>query len=269
MAEPSGPPKPSDFFIGVIDFFAILVPGVAAAMLFVRPFLPNSPEGMFWVSLLVAGFLLGHVLYGLGSFLDDFVYDPLFKPPDPEDDKSPKISKIQKYLRSNHALYALAKRSTLGDSAQTAAPIKSPPGGMYQWARVWVRLHSAEATAELDRLEADSKLFRSLAVLLVAIIFGWAIVPHFPGGLPLAGAGLVVSLWRYCELRQKMVRSCYLHYLQIGAEPPPPQAATHTASENSTLRNPATSSFAASPSTPACSPAANAPAPAPPPELRS
>ena len=32
MAEQAGVPKPGDLFIGVSDFFAIVVPGIVAAM---------------------------------------------------------------------------------------------------------------------------------------------------------------------------------------------------------------------------------------------
>jgi hypothetical protein len=235
MEEQSRLPKPGDLFIGVIDFFAILVPGVAAVMVVARPLIPEMPETVFWVTLLVVGFVLGHVLHGLGGFLDPFLYDPLFKPQDFVDDKSAKPFLNGKYFRANDELYRLAKQltgyiassdsihtelsGTTRDIKQNDPQIKSPPGGMYQWARAWLRFHSPEATAELDRLEADSKLFRSLAVLALPLWVRWNAIPHFVGELPLTVAGFFFSLWRYCDLRQKMVRACYLHYVQLRSTP--------------------------------------------------
>ena len=220
MANPLELPRPGDVFIGVIDFFAILVPGVAAALLVGWKLIPRTPEAFFWVTLLIAGFVLGHVLNGLGSFLDIFLYDPLFKPLDSGSGKKPLVA--GKYFRANDELYRLARQlSTPAGASQgqdSGAGTKSPPGGMFQWARTWLRLHSPEATAQLDRLEADSKLFRGLAVLVIGVLVGWPLVPHGRVSWWLAFAGLVVFLWRYCDLRQKMVRSCYLQYVQLRSD---------------------------------------------------
>jgi hypothetical protein len=209
-------PKLGDFFIGVIDFFAILVPGVLAAItatFVVSGKMPEKPEPLYFVELLVAGFILGHVLHGIGSFLDPFLYDRLFKPSDAADRAILPFPQW-KYVRANDELYQLA----LAEFKHANVKMKSPPGGMYQWARVWLRLHSPEATTELDRLEADSKLFRSLAILGLALVIAWTRFPHWVGELPLTVAAIVFSVWRYCDLRQKMVRSGYLHYIQLRSE---------------------------------------------------
>jgi hypothetical protein len=216
MPEQSGVLKPSDLLIGVIDFFAILVPGVLAAFFIAAAWqkIPEKPETLFFVEIVVGGFILGQVLHGIGSFLDPLLYDHLFKPrsltANERSDRFPKW----KYFRANDELFRLAIAETKHGSAE----VRSPPGGMYQWARVWLRLHSPEATAELDRLEADSKFFRSLSVLAFAVVICWNEFPHWAGELPLAVSAIVFSLWRYCDLRQKMVRGCYLHYIQLRSE---------------------------------------------------
>ena len=94
------------------------------------------------------------------------------------------------------------------------------PGGMYQWARAWLDSCSPEATARLDRLEADSKLFRSLAVLLVLAALLVILAPNLDfiprrPFLILILPAILFSLWRYCDLRNKMIRRCYLHYVQL------------------------------------------------------
>src|SRR5438128_1511037 len=114
MAEQPGTPKPGDLFIGVIDFFAILVPGVLATILVAwrKGAIPEKPEPLLFVELLVAGFILGHVLHGVGSFLDPLLYDPLFKPDFTLGKRfsALKYFRAKKYFRSNDRLYLLAGR---------------------------------------------------------------------------------------------------------------------------------------------------------------
>ena len=220
MPEQSVVPKPSDLLIGVIDVFAILLPGVVAAFFIAEAWkkIPEKPETPFFVELLVAGFILGQGLHGIGGFLDSILYDRLFRLRGLNADE--RINRFLKwrYFRANDELFRLAVAETKHGSS---VEIKSPPGGMYQWARVWLRLHSPEATAELDRLEADSKCFRNLSVLAFALLMFWKEFPHWRGELPLAISAIVFSLWRYCDLGHKMVRASYLYYIQLRSEGAP------------------------------------------------
>jgi hypothetical protein len=258
MEKELGVPKPGDLLIGVIDFFAVLVPGVIAAGLIVEAMGRNLEQAntVFIAGLVTTGWVLGHVLHGIGSWLDPVLYDRLFKPSsNPETVSQGPVQKsnrlraaIHKYLHKNDDLYRLAKETTDAlDMPNIRAPGGSVPGGMYQWARAWLNSHSPKATADLDRLEADSKLFRSLAVLsLIAIPVPVAAPVLFPAEMSamvpsarppivtpaqwkvladdrlaliiLAFAGVLFSLWRYCDLRNKMIRQCYLNYVQLRSE---------------------------------------------------
>jgi hypothetical protein len=223
MEKELGVPKPGDLLIGAIDFFAVLVPGVIAAALIViatgRDL--EQASSLFVAGLVTAGWVLGHVLHGIGSFLDPLLYDRLFKPADTVAHEAVK----HKYFHKNDELYRLAKEMTDAphgqDSHATGARV---PGGMYQWARAWLNSHNPKATADLDRLEADSKLFRSLAVLLLIPVLMAAPVLFPPAAdhrlvlLALIFALLLFSLWRYCDLRNKMIRQCYLNYVQLRFE---------------------------------------------------
>jgi hypothetical protein len=70
-------PKPSDFFVGVMDFFAILLPGaLVTALLDVSENAldfagdrPGSTER--WAAFLAAAYVLGHVLHAAGALLLD------------------------------------------------------------------------------------------------------------------------------------------------------------------------------------------------------
>jgi hypothetical protein len=233
MEKELGFPKPGDLFIGVIEFFAVLVPGVIAAFFIVKALGATFKADILFVSgLLTAGWVLGHVLDGIGSWLDPLLYDRLFKPSDLVEGSDHK-SGMSRYLHKNDPLYRLANEMTdVPEESYLPSPETRVPGGMYQWARAWLNSHSAEATARLDRLEADSKLFRSLSVLFLMAILVLIANPTLPQILaetrPLehqepvliitASLSVLFSLWRYCDLRNKMIRRCYLHYVQLRLE---------------------------------------------------
>jgi hypothetical protein len=292
MEKESGISKPGDLFIGVVDFFAVLVPGVIAASLIVEAMGGDLEHAgkMVVAGVVTAGWVLWHVLHGIGSGLDFLLYDRLFKPSDrradaesqQRDSNDPEVTRkgvfnklrrlraglreyfyTREYFHKNDLLHRLAteitdypdKHKQTGQAASTGVP-----GGMYQWARAWLNSHSPESTSNLDRHEADSKLFRSLAVLfLIAVLVliagpfvflppavvsatshgrttieipnWWRLVAcHRSALIILAFAGVLFSLWRYCDLRNKMIRQCYLNYVQLRFESrhdsEPPAAAT-------------------------------------------
>jgi len=210
--------KPGDLFLGVIDVFAVLVPGLAGVGLILWDQGKLSPklEGPFLLSLLVPGYLLGHAAFGLGSVLDWAVYDRLFRPSEADQGKS-KGSRIYQYRHKNDSLFRLARQVAAGSQHSAAG---SPPGGMYQWARSWLRLRSPEATAEIDRAEANSKLFRGLCVVVAGYsLWHWR-AALANGAWSYAIAATLFLLWRYCDLRQKSIRTCYLAYIQLQQEAP-------------------------------------------------
>jgi hypothetical protein len=80
--------KPSDFFIGVSDFFAVLLPGASVLYLFQPlvlarlpiPWLPATPA-QGWSLFIVLAYIAGHLLHAVGSWLlDDYVYDKFYVP---------------------------------------------------------------------------------------------------------------------------------------------------------------------------------------------
>src|SRR5260370_40590730 len=76
--------KPGDFFIGVIDFFGILLPG--AVLLFLRGQWLSQILGLnqtMWVVFFFASYVLGHFLVGAGGY---FMRLPRFSLPGHKDD---------------------------------------------------------------------------------------------------------------------------------------------------------------------------------------
>src|SRR5207249_3912011 len=74
--------EPETFFIGVIDFFSVIMPGAALAYA-IREMghvqVPSSGETEAWAIFLFVSFLLGHFIFLLGASLDDLVYDKILK----------------------------------------------------------------------------------------------------------------------------------------------------------------------------------------------
>lgn len=73
--------EPQKFFIGMVDFFSILMPGALLAYLGVL-----LSQGCFrlvgaetWMVFFFASYLLGHFVFLLGAKLDDLIYEPLRK----------------------------------------------------------------------------------------------------------------------------------------------------------------------------------------------
>ena len=69
---------PQKLFIGVVDFFAVLMPGALLAY-FGRywtepPFQLKGPEG--WIVFFFASYLLGHFAFLFGTILDEIIYAP-------------------------------------------------------------------------------------------------------------------------------------------------------------------------------------------------
>lgn len=268
MPGDSSVPKLNDIYIGVTDFFTILMPGVIAAYVFGRiaDFVPANPDRVVWVILVVVGYVLGHVIYAVSSFLDPLVYDPLFGPdsdltacymmshaqPPRKQVISRILFAIRGYCHKNHQLYAYTRKmmtesqnykDSLPKNVFTSnelAAVNYDPGrssaraaNTFQWTRTWLRDHSPEATTDLERLEADSKLFRSLSIILPAFLLAARCQLYHTRHFLLVPVALatVVSVWRYCDLRQKAIRSCYLHFVQLY----PPSSNTSAAADRPLL----------------------------------
>ena len=233
--------KPSDLFVGVIDFFSTLVPGAVAVYLIVSanagripPQWPEiergSPEG--WVVFLVCAYLLGHLISAVGSALLDPFYDRFYVRWKRGSDEyirarmdsgpeapwfavfkerlkllRPKDFKLEDELLS--AAKALKREQLL--ETDKAAIVNPVAISTYKWAGSVVRLKSPAAIAEVDSLSAQSKMFRSLSVLLpFAAYWGeW----FGPLAVLIWCALFLVCLWRFQYLRWEATKSVYEYFI--------------------------------------------------------
>jgi hypothetical protein len=144
--------KPGDFFIGVIDFFGILIPGAIFAFLHGEYLLclvgkppPPSSGTFFWAELLVGSLLLGHLLVGCSVPLN-------------------KLAGLL-WQESRDKFYEEAAK-------KISLPVPMNRRDAFYRAYCFLRIKSQPAVAEIDRQVADYKLFRSLtALFFVDIVF--------------------------------------------------------------------------------------------------
>jgi hypothetical protein len=185
--------KPGDFFVAVQDFFAVLLPGallswlavqyVSArmlrdALLFGGASEPN--DFVLGAALFVSSYVLGHFAFMLGAQLDPS-YDRWRERTKPKD----RDRAYQAALKAQKAL----NEDLLGGSFSTL-----------KWANAYIQLKAAGARAEIDRLEADQKFFRSLVG--VAALFA----AHFilRQGDPVAGVVAVAfAILAYLRFRNR------------------------------------------------------------------
>ena len=192
--------KPSDFFVGVIDFFGVIMPGAIATYLLAPSILRHARafdmDGLesgpsAWAAFFVGSYVLGHLVFLVGSLID-YGYDPVrrfFKPQD-KDQLFLAVSRLEKSL--------------LGGSDIGLNPFK--------FAKSFLQFHHAGASADIAHLEADSKFFRSLSIVIMgSIALG---VTHAEWSLRLVGAALLIlCLWRYGERRWQSTQAAYAYLL--------------------------------------------------------
>lgn len=194
--------KPGDFLLGVLDFFAILLPGAIATWL-VAEYLGNDAESLIapgpsddadpvvlWVVFLLASYTLGHFAFMIGARLD-----PL-------------------YDRWRKGAHPVEKDPTFQDAKELREQIMAPHEkgepefSLLKWAQSYILIHSPQSRVEIDRLMADSKFFRSLVPLSVPLALHFAIGEQCLGALGAIVLG-ALSFVRYREQRWKATELSY------------------------------------------------------------
>ena len=246
-------PEPQKFFVGLIDFFSIWLPGALLAYILradLQPCLqaldfpvPTGTEA--WIVFLLASYILGHFVFLLGAFVLDRWYDRLKDPITPKQAKEANeaIDRAAEYARANGRTPPIARsvapswRITLWlqrylfkkdarDSLRKVCEIKQRDlGGIeaehgvnaFQWAKARLVLDHPQAAEIVHRFEADSKFFRSLAVVLT-FLFVWEPIAGRPGLMLPILLLLAGALWRFVDQRAKASSQAYWFVIVIDGE---------------------------------------------------
>lgn len=222
-------------FIGLIDFFSIVLPGALLTYLIrddLGPWLLGnnaysqlaSTEGV--PAFLFSSYLLGHFIFLVGSGILDSVYDRIR---DATADRQITRLAAGKGL-SPRCLRRLAQwlfKKDVDKSVDGAVRIKehylgpldaSSTINAFQWAKVRLTIDAPAAMAGVQRFEADSKFFRSLVVVLI-ILIPWALLTT-PARTAIAMTSapmVLLAFWRYVDQRSKSTNQAYWYIIAIEA----------------------------------------------------
>ncbi len=239
--------KPGDFFVGVTDLFSVLLPGAVLTFFAMRAEqslgradlfgLLQLKEASGYTAFVVSAFLLGHLVDMVGAAVLDPIYDFTYAD----------------FMRYPHGFRSWLKRIPMRSSkrnrdwynfhvhdlkpAETVEQQQDPvfaaarslagqkPAGdrLYQWCRDWLQMHNPPSLLEPDRLQANSKFFRSLVVVNASFVALFWSVADFREAL--SGTIACNMLWmtsclvvmafsflRYADLRWKAVQHVYRLY---------------------------------------------------------
>lgn len=195
--------SPSNFYISIIDLFAILLPGVIASLVIyyfssdtIDSFLNGNADKTFFSGfvLLFSFYLFGHIISQVSAYLDEWVYDR-FKEKVFKDHKCVKKMmgiRENRYSNEMHPVYV----------------------NTYKWSIFKLQKEYPDAAAEVERYMADSKFFRSLFVIMLVL----GLVFLFQPGIAIkviVGCFILAafSMVRYFKKRRKSTETAYQYII--------------------------------------------------------
>jgi ADP-ribose pyrophosphatase YjhB (NUDIX family) len=228
--------EPEKLFIGLMDFFSILLPGALLTALLMDEVGPvvlgpryvKLEGAAAWAAFLFASYLLGHLVFLLGSWLDE-VYDwarghtlnnqivvlarrgrltnrPL----------RALVWLVFKRERNRAVRRAIKLREKALDALQAKDAINT-----FQWCKALLNSESPAGLAVIQRFEADSKFFRCFAVVLLLLLVAWPFQHRWEAwGLPVVIGLFLLALWRYMEQRYKSTNQAYWSVITLLAKDP-------------------------------------------------
>jgi 8-oxo-dGTP pyrophosphatase MutT (NUDIX family) len=225
--------EPQKFFIGLIDFFSILLPGALLTFLLkddlgvrllgavrYREVAQGSPG---WIAFLFSSYLLGHFVFLLGAgLLDEHVYDRIRRATiqgqtkrlaKDEGSASPVARWLAARMVPSVSDQAVDRAVLLKEHYLTGLEASSAINA-FQWCKARLALEQPEALATVQRFEADSKFFRSLLVVL-AIVIPWGLIEGQPAIALVGGALMVLAFWRYVDQRVKATNQAYWYIITL------------------------------------------------------
>ena len=195
--------KPSDFYVGMVAFFAILLPGAVGTIL-LKPLLEQTVLGPVsalptdtaarWAAFLVSAYFLGHLIFLVGSYID-----PL-------------------YGRLRERWHPYGEESAYECATRIKATMLNPAEhhgvNTFEWAQAILTTEWPAAATDVRGLEADSKFFRSLLV-----VFGLGAVTLLTRHQWIEGLVCLVLLIpcfaRYYERRLKSTTQAYVYIVTL------------------------------------------------------
>src|ERR1700693_56881 len=143
--------KPSDFYLGIVDFLGVLVPGAVLVLMrgyCIRPALSNPGSATEWTIFLGTAFIAGQLLLALSELLNGLALP---------------VAGVFSHQR-REGVRELKKRAA---PLLEAGTVEDAELTVFHAALSYLRLKNGEAAAEVDRHMADYKLLRNLVVVFL------------------------------------------------------------------------------------------------------
>jgi ADP-ribose pyrophosphatase YjhB (NUDIX family) len=225
--------EPQRLYLGVVDVFATLLPGVVLVFLLQGDMWSALPSAYRFEGLtgnerlavfVVGSYLVGHLVFLIGAWWLDEFYDwarghtrnAVLSGAARRGKLSPWIGRVLVWLvfkREDNAAVdraAAIKREML-KPVQGAAAINT-----FQWSKAWLTAESPASLEQVQRFEADSKFFRSLVVVLLVLIGVWTLKQQTIL-VVVAVCLLPLALWRYMDQRLKATNQAYWSVITLVA----------------------------------------------------
>lgn len=228
--------EPQKFFIGLMDFFSILLPGALLTYLLMGEVGPvvlgyekyqaiTGAEGV--AVFIVTSYLLGHIVFLLGAWWLDELYDWV---------RRYTLNKqivllarrgrlLSRFARALIWLLFMRERNLAVDRAgkikeQTLKGLGAKNAvNTFQWSKAVLNIDSPASLAVVQRFEADSKFFRSFAVVLFLLAASLPFHRKWPWeSLGVMLALFLLALWRYMEQRYKATNQAYWAVITLTAQ---------------------------------------------------
>lgn len=227
--------SPKEFFVDLMEFFSILLPGGLLAYVLKddagprlfgnRYYHLQTSEG--WIVFLFSSYLLGHIIFLLGAWLlDDHVYDPMRKATFAQQVKNLADGKSELSQKGARWLAKLLIKPDADKTLREVLKIKKrcdALGGSginaFQWSKARLTLEHPEAIAAVQRFEADSKFFRSFVIVLCFVIPWGLLVERWQVAVGAAFC-LILAFWRYVDQRIKSINQAHYYIIALEGERP-------------------------------------------------
>lgn len=192
--------KPQNFFIGIIDFFAIILPGGVGSLILYYQLNTKishtlfTSESHYLIAFLFSSYFLGHIIFMLSSYLD-IIADKLI---------------LSTKIPSNELAYRKAKEikySFLPEVSELEL-------NTYKWSTSLLTTHFPEAMIEIDRVISDSKFFRSFILIIPCIVVVFLSNNEFTFALCTAII-LIPCILRYYDRRIESNTRAYQYVIML------------------------------------------------------
>jgi len=220
--------KPENFFIGITEFFSVLLPGALLTWFFINKIqdvrflneLKNSlpqNDAVKAAAFFLVSYIAGHLIYVFASLLDKWLYSPLrniiFQRNNDYAFKTASQIKKENYVNDRGLLEDIFKAEKLKKNKKVFEDTDEFKDmqevlNTYKWGLHYLSVKYPQLINDVKRLEADSKFFRSLVIsFLIIAIYYFTQYSGKMGLLMLAIAAL--SFYRYGDLRYKSTSLVY------------------------------------------------------------